>query len=129
MTLTADDVVAIQQLYAAYNHRIDFGSAEEWADCFTPDAVFDSGYSVEKGREALLAFHGTTRAMVPGIRHFATNILIDGDDDTATGSAYLEATTGFGADRTPIATGRYDDSLVRTDEGWRFVRRVMRPDG
>ena len=128
MTLSADDVVAIQQLYAAYNHRIDFGTAEEWAECFTDDAVFDSGYSEEQGRDALLAFHAATKAMVPDIRHFVTNILVEGDGDTATGSAYLEATTGAGGDRTAITTGRYQDTLVRTADGWRFSCRAMRPD-
>lgn len=128
MALTAEDHIAIEQLYAAYNHRIDFGTAEEWVDCFTADAVFNSGYSEEVGRDALLAFFAATREMVPDIRHFVSNLLIEGDGDGATGSAYLEATSGAGAGRTILTTGRYVDDLVKTANGWRFSNRRMVAD-
>jgi ketosteroid isomerase-like protein len=127
--LSVEDHIAIEQLYVAYNHRIDFGTAEEWAACFTDDATFNSGYSEEVGHDALLAFFAATKEMVPDIRHIITNVLIEGDGDTACGSAYIEATTGAGGDRTALTTGRYQDELVKTADGWRFSVRKMLPDG
>lgn len=128
MALTTDDIVAIHQLYATYNHTIDFGTPEEWADTFTNEGSLDAGSPVA-GREGLLAFHVATRKGVPGIRHLVTNVVVDGADDTATGSAYLQATVGAGADRTNLITGRYADELVRTADGWRFTKRILHPDG
>ena len=129
MTLGADDLFAIHHLYARYNHTIDVGSADEWADCFTADARFDSGVSVAQGRDALLEFHTATREMVPDIRHVVANILVEGDGDEATGAAYVRATTGAGADTTTLMTGMYRDRIVRTADGWRFAARVTTHDG
>lgn len=128
MPLSTGDIVAIQQLYSAYNHAIDFGTADEWADTFTPDGSLDAGSATE-GRDGLLAFHGATRAGVPGIRHLITNVVVDGEGDAASGSAYLQATAGTGAERATLITGRYVDELVRTADGWRFSKRVLQPDG
>lgn len=129
MTLGADDLFAIHHLYARYNHAIDFGSAEEWADCFSADARFDSGVSIAEGRDALLEFHAVTRQMVPDIRHLTSNIVVDGDGDVATGAAYIRATSGAGADTATLMTGVYRDRIVRTADGWRFAARVTTHDG
>ena len=47
MGLSVEDQLAIQQLYARYNHAIDFGRADEWAACFTSDGVFNSSAAGE----------------------------------------------------------------------------------
>jgi len=47
--MTAEDYFEIQQLYAKYNHAIDSGNADAYADTFTPDGVFNNN----AGREAL----------------------------------------------------------------------------
>ena len=61
------------------------------------------------------------------MRHNATNIVIDGEGDAATGSAFL---IGYiaGADHKVITTGRYQDKLTKTADGWRFTERVYTAD-
>lgn len=130
MALSSDDFLAVQQLYARYNHAIDFGSAAEWADCFMPDGTLDAGQGGELtvGRDALLEFHSITRQFVPDIRHVVNNLVLDGDATTATGGAYLHVTGGTGADRTTLTIGRYEDELRNDGGGWRFASRRLIAD-
>ena len=127
MSLPTDDTIEILQLYARYNTAIDSGDDESFAGCFIPDGHFDSGMAVLEGREAIAGFARQTHENVPALRHNATNIVVDGQGEAACGSAYL---IGYlaGADHKVIMTGRYDDELAKTAEGWRFTKRVYSPD-
>ena len=42
MALSVEDQLAIQQLYAKYNHAIDSGNGAGWAATFAADGVFSS---------------------------------------------------------------------------------------
>lgn len=120
MPSTLEDRDEILQLLYRYNHTIDSGDAEGWADTWTEDAVFDVAGHVTTGREALVKF----ASGVQGTRHMVTNPLIDVAGDTAEVRAYLIVFHG-----TQMATiGSYQDQLVRTPAGWRFAKRVFTPD-
>ena len=64
---------------------------------------------------------------MPSMRHNATNIVIDGDGDSASGSAFL---IGYlaGQEYKVIVTGRYLDELTKTADGWRFTNRQFSAD-
>lgn len=130
MPLTVDDQLAIQQLYARYNHAIDSGDAGGWAACFTSDGVFTSsnGGSFE-GRESLVEFARGFAVRMKG-RHWTNNLLLDATTDGASGTCYLML-YALGTKDEPariVTTGIYVDALVRTPEGWRFSRRTVRGD-
>ena len=131
MTLNTDDLVEIQQLYARYNTAIDTGNGQTFGACFIAEGHFNSGYSKIDGREGIGAFADQTHSAMPGMRHNATNILLDGDSQTtpgtAKGSAFLIGYTTDGGYKV-IITGRYIDELIKTEEGWRFSKRVFQPD-
>ena len=59
-TLSAQDMIEVQSLYARYNWALDRGDAEAWADTFTPDGVFaieDQGAAgISAGRDAIVKF-------------------------------------------------------------------------
>ena len=127
MSLTTDDQIEIQQLYARYNTAIDTGDSKAFGACFVADGVMDSGMGMHSGLEAIEAFARKTHENLPGMRHNATNIVIEGEGDRATGSAFLIGYLVDGGYKV-ITTGRYSDELSRTPEGWRFTKRVYRPD-
>jgi len=130
MALSTDDIVEINHLYARYNNAIDSDDGAGFAACFTSDGHLDTGMGPREGTDSIDAFVGETTAMLPGLRHLAHSIVIDGDGDgdTATGSAFLVAYDVTGGHKV-MATGRYADAFVRTDAGWRFTRRVFTADG
>jgi uncharacterized protein (TIGR02246 family) len=127
MPLTTDDIVETNQLYARYNNAIDSHDGAAFAACFTADGYLDTGMGPREGAEAIDAFVAETAAMLPGLRHLAHNVVVDGDGDSATGSAFLVAYDTSGGHKV-MATGRYTDELMRTEQGWRFSRRVFTAD-
>ncbi len=128
MSLSVEDQLAIQQLYARYNHAIDFGRAEEWANCFTADGVFSSGAAGEyTGRDALTEFAKGFSSRIKG-RHWTNNLVLEADGDGARGSCYLQLLRLGGESPVIMLTGVYEDALVRTPEGWKFSRRTVHAD-
>jgi uncharacterized protein (TIGR02246 family) len=116
--LTTRDYVEIQQLYARYVHALDRGDAEGYAALFTPDGAFNNNV----GREALIAFVRNRNA--PTTRHINSSLVISADPEGAKGAVY-NIFLDVGSN-PPAITGasRYEDTLVKTREGWRFKKRV-----
>ncbi|MEE8166715.1 MAG: nuclear transport factor 2 family protein [Myxococcota bacterium] len=128
MSLNSDDIIEIQQHYARYNTAIDTGDGKGFAACFVPQGVFDSGMGdVIEGREGIAGFADQTHSAMPGMRHNVTNIVIEGDGSHAQGSAFLIGYLTDGGYKV-IVTGRYTDELTKTDDGWRFTKRIFKAD-
>lgn len=128
MPLDPADAVAIQQLYSRYNVAVDRGDGAAFAGCFTPDAVFDMGATKAEGSAALAEFASAVPTMIPGSRHIATNLLVEGDGDEASGSAYLMLLDTRTAPVTVIMSGVYEDRLVRSGKAWHFAERRFTAD-
>ena len=130
MPLATADIVEILQLYSKYNTAIDTGDGEGFAGCFVPDGVFHSGgpAGVIEGEAGIAEFARQTHAALPGMRHNATNIVVEGEENVASGSAFLIGYLVDGGYK-PIVTGRYVDELTRTKAGWHFTKRVFTIDG
>lgn len=131
MPLTVEDQLAIQQLYARYNHAIDSGDGPAWAGAFTPDGVFSSATGTFTGKDRLTAF-GTAFATRMKARHWTNNLVLDGDGNTAIGRCYLalfRLTPGEQPPATILTTAIYNDELARDAGGqWRFSRRTVTGD-
>ena len=74
----AEDRDEILQLLYRYNHAIDSGDAEGWADTFTEDGSLDAAGQLISGREALVEFASSVR----GLRHLVANPVVDISGDT-----------------------------------------------
>jgi ketosteroid isomerase-like protein len=130
MALSAEDQLAIQQLYARYNHAIDSGDGAGWAACFTADGVFSSATGTFTGTEQLAGF-GTAFAQRMKARHWTNNLVVDGDGATAQGSCYLmllRLTPGEQPPATILTTAIYRDELVKGANGWQFTKRTVAGD-
>lgn len=127
MSLSTQDTLDILQLYSRYNTAIDTGDGKTFARCFVEGGKFDAGFQVLDGHDAIEAFADGTHKALPGMRHNATNIVIDGAGDRATGSAFLIGYDTKGGYKV-IVTGRYMDELTKTSQGWRFTKRIFSPD-
>ena len=127
MSLTTEDTIEILQLYSRYCTAIDTGDGEGFGACFVPDGIFDNGINVIEGQEGIAEFAAQTHSAMPGLRHNATNVVVDGDGRTARGSAFLIGYVVNGGFNV-IVTGRYDDELTKSADGWRFTHRVFKAD-
>jgi hypothetical protein len=127
--VSTDDFVQIQQLYSRYCHALDMGSGDAFASTFTEDGEFTGGRAAGhanddrtplKGRQALAQMGSGG-----GSRHFTANLVVTKTADGAKGSCYLMlySTRTIPASWMEIAV--YDDTLVKTPQGWKFKKRVV----
>jgi hypothetical protein len=122
--LTTQDYIDIEQLYATYNHAIDSGDGEAWAATFTPDGTFNQF----TGHDQLVGFIQAWKEKMNGgaRRHWNTNLRIVPSKDGASASVFLMLvdvnTKGI------VATGMYNDTLMKTSHGWRFKTRQTKMD-
>jgi len=130
MSLSVEDQLAIQQLYAKYNHAIDSGDGAGWAATFTADGKFHSGSGDFAGTEQLAGF-GDGFAKRLKARHWTNNLIIEGDGSSATGTCYLSLlrlTPGEQPPASILVTAIYNDTLVKADGGWKFTERTVTGD-
>ena len=122
--LSAQDYIDIEQLYATYNHAIDSGDGEAWAATFTPDGTFNKF----TGHDQLVGFIKRWKEEMNGgnRRHWNTNLRILPSKDGATASVFLMLVDV--STKSIVATGMYNDTLVKTATGWRFKTRATKMD-
>jgi|SoiMethySBSTD1v2_1073268.scaffolds.fasta_scaffold23323_6 hypothetical protein len=145
--LTALDYAEIQQLYAKYAFAYDTASAngDDYARLFTADGAFNfpngdprrrcdpiepGGKVAEcKGAAALAKLArgtGETKGRLT-LSHVTTNIVIEPSPEGAKGKAYLSL-PGLGPQGGGMrVSGLYEDTIVKTSEGWKFKLRVYTP--
>ena len=145
--LTALDYFQIQQLVARYARFIDTCSNNgyDYADLYTPDGMFAADRNGKilpgaQGREALAAISGggsrgckNVGWIKQGVRHLYVNHVITPTAEGATGTVDM-LMIGLGGDPNKIEhDGYYEDTYVKTPQGWRFKQRVhhstMAPGG
>ena len=129
--LSAEDKIEIYELIARYNVAIDSGDAEGWAQCFTPDGVFDGIVGRYEGREEIAAFarrywtdpeYEEWRAC----QHWVNNVIIEGDGDEATQTAFHQLVQPTAEGGRILLVARYRDELRRLDGRWLFTQRRVR---
>jgi hypothetical protein len=128
ITMTAMDYIEIQQLYANYAHALDKGEADRFLKTFTVDGEFTGGRGPGRASETRTPTTGDRlKAMGSrgGSRHFTANLVITPTPDGAKGSCYLLLFNARAIPATITETAIYDDTLVKTPEGWKFKKRVV----
>ena len=139
-----EDTLAIYHLIASHPPAADTGSDRYYRDAFTADGVIDlGGGKAASGNEAIAAIVRTPEhqaAIAGGLCHFAGLPRVELDGDTATATSYLQiitphkgaapmevpghgSSTGFRIHR--VGANRWE--LKRTANGWKVVRRTLRP--
>jgi len=133
-----DDRLQIYELMDRYGVVHDFGTPEEYAALFTPDAeiAVASGQTVAKGHDALVAMAARDHQRFGGpptadgkdaliMRHVISNRMVElTGKDAARGSSYVTTLI-----KTPdnglavLSIGRYEDEYVRRAGVWRISKR------
>jgi hypothetical protein len=128
MGLNTEDRLAIQELYARYNHAIDFGHADDWAACFTPEGTFSSpGAPESKGTAALAAFASGFAATMKA-RHWTNNLVLTPNGNGVSGTCYLVLLNLAAKPASIMISGIYQDELVRSGGEWKFASRKVSVD-
>jgi 3-phenylpropionate/cinnamic acid dioxygenase small subunit len=126
----------ILDLMSAYNWVLDAHDFDAWADCFSPDGVFEGvldTFRVHTQKDEFIAsVAGLESQQMPRMRHFVSNILIDIDDEKQSAASRCFAFVAGTPDAGPSSialVGEYHDNLVKVDGQWLFSRRRIIADG
>jgi 3-phenylpropionate/cinnamic acid dioxygenase small subunit len=120
---------------ALYGYALAYDEAdiEALVACFTPDASFatNSGADAVVGAAALREFYASTRGRRAELgqqpRHLVNNVRLEqhGDDEAVAVSYMVLIVTQADGSAGVECTGRYRDTLRRTDGRWLFAERVL----
>jgi 3-phenylpropionate/cinnamic acid dioxygenase small subunit len=124
---TALERFAIADVLARYARGCDTNDLELVRDCFTADAVleYEGLPPLPRGADDFVDYAGHVLSRLASTQHLLGNIVVAVDGDSATSSAYVQATHQAASGESFTSGGRYDDEFVRTDEGWKIARRTF----
>jgi hypothetical protein len=124
MSSSIQDQLEIQQLLARYTHAADIHPPETMREIFAADGRFHieaMGIDLH-GIDNIIGFFTEMRPSMEGVYHVNSNLVVDIDGHTATAVSYL-TTLRSGAQPELAGIARYEDELVKTDQGWRIQSR------
>jgi hypothetical protein len=127
-----EDKDAIRELLARYCFLLDGYKLKEFAAfLFTADGEWISRNGTAAGPEAIeRLLRGLVPEPAPGKRrkHLTANILIELTGDSATVVSNFLVVRDSETGPVIAVAGTYDDTVVRTAEGWKFKSRRLSHD-
>jgi 3-phenylpropionate/cinnamic acid dioxygenase small subunit len=125
---TLEDRQEITDVLVRYATGIDTKDWPLFRTVFTPDAVCDYGAfghwtDIDGVTEFMIAAHERCAST----RHCLSNFVIDVQGDQASATSYVQAVLAFDDvnEAWIDAVGAYQDTLVRTADGWRISARTV----
>lgn len=127
-----EDREAIRLVLRDYGRLLDLRRFEEFGQLFAPDGEYTSAgrttrgpVQIAEGLRSVMA--GNSLGLAEPSFHvlFNDHIVLHGDTATATSQSFFVAPGPDGAPRL-VMMASYDDRFVRTAQGWRFARRIVR---
>ncbi|WP_420749017.1 nuclear transport factor 2 family protein [Rhodococcus sp. O3] len=120
-----EDRARIQDLIAAYAIAVDDRDLEAVVSMFTEDGEFVRAGTASRGRDAIRSFYSEAMNRYSLTLHQPLSDQISLDGDRARG--ILTGRAELALDGTLVlASYRYADEYVRSDEAWLFARRDLR---
>lgn len=122
------DRMAIRELSARYNRCVDDMHFGDFANCFTENGVFEVvGLDTFRGRAEIE--HNVSKFNF-GTLHLTTDstVEITGDSATQVCSVLVANRQQNRLSFRFLTTGRYHDTLRRTEAGWLFEHRIVDTD-
>lgn len=119
------DRAEIENLLERYCWTVDRGHWDEWLQCFTEDGGFEVRGQRIQGHAHLRAFADKEVAQAfLWVRHLLHQPTIEILGPTeARARCYLELRGATARGHDIEALGFYDDTIVKTNEGWKFKLR------
>jgi hypothetical protein len=119
------DVQACTDVLTRYCRALDWLDDELLGTVFTADAEIDYGFFKGTGEE-FVPFLMSLERSFQRRWHLGANVIVKVSDDTAEVESHCQAgavSIDGPVETTNLFGGRYLDTLVRADDGWRIRRR------
>ena len=128
-----EDGDAVWRLFMTYKEHLDQRNFKAYASLFTDDAVWIGNLGKCQGPAQIEDMLMKTLEVFPSdherAHHLVLNPVIDVDGDTASAKSNWAFVTRSETDGPVLSMlGTYYDELRRTEDGWKFSRRVAYSD-
>jgi hypothetical protein len=127
-----EDQNEIRDLLVDYGHRLDTHDLQGYSELFASNGEWIGGFGRATGPAGILAllqkFMGTSPGDPKDVHgfHVLTNFSVQVDGDHATAWSRLVYFSRTPEKKpTPALGGHYDDTFVRENGHWKFLRRVV----
>ncbi len=120
-----EDIEAIRRLRHRYHQCINESLHDRIPGLFTEDGEVDFSYiGHAAGQAKLRKFFNATPDVLPFVKQFIHNHMIDLDGDRAEAISYMEART-INRGEAYIVAGYYKDECVRQAGEWKFRKMIF----
>lgn len=126
MPIMVEDERAICNLLLRYATSIDTRDWPLFRTCFSQDCEADyGGFGRWRGTREISEYMEGLHRNLGATLHRITNIVIENCNDEVVARCYVDAllTDATPGGITRRAAGYFDDSFVRTSDGWKIARR------
>jgi hypothetical protein len=129
-----EDRAAIERLLMEYGRSLDDRDFATYSKLFASNGEWSGGLGTHRGPAAIKAameksFSTATDIPKGSNYHLLTNAIIDIDGDRATAVSKWAFVTLEDKKPPQIAfAGRYEDTLIRENGQWKFLRRLARAE-
>ncbi len=121
------DELAVRDLVLTYARSVDRKDLPAVAACFTPDCAYEGSLARGTIADALASLRDAMNRYVRTM-HFMGTQTVELDGDRAGAHTYCLAFHVRPDGALSTVAVRYDDTLVRTPDGWRIAARRVETD-
>ncbi|MEM9131188.1 MAG: nuclear transport factor 2 family protein [Actinomycetota bacterium] len=123
----SSDAIAVRGLVHRYADAVVHRDEAQWKSTWADDAVWDIAGQRLEGPEAIVAFWNGAMDRFAAVVQTVLNgeAAFDAEAGTGTGRWYIQEHFQRIDGEVGMMLGYYDDTYVRTDEGWRFTGREL----
>lgn len=123
MTLSIQDKVEMQELMARFALAVDMKEPDKMQDFFVEEGEFliEAMDIKLQGTQNIISWiKENADSFPPNLNHVQSNFVIDGDSSEARLQCISQAIQTINREVKPFILGRYDETLVKTQDGWRL---------
>lgn len=131
--LTLEDKIAIQELVARFAHCSDYGDWAGLEALYVPEVVTEmEGLPIKYEGIAAQVEHAkeSDRIAQGKNRHYNFNLFVEEEGGQVFANYFFQNVNAGAAPMAAqiVVTGRMRDTVVKTDDGWKIARRLVRFD-
>lgn len=122
-----EDKLEIQELTSRYANAMDDTDLESWMATWDANGLWKGGLGEFQGADKLRELFAALGERIKNRRHVMTNFVIEGDGVRAEQRCYMLVFDRVSEARL-IASGVYNDRLIKTGGAWKFLERQVALD-
>ena len=125
--MSSEDKVEIQELTARYANAMDDTDLDDWMATWDENGLWRGGLGEFQGTARLKELFAALGERIKNRRHVMTNFVISVNDEKAEQRCYMLVFDRVNESRL-IASGVYNDRLIKSGGKWKFVERRVALD-